>query len=563
MLEKLRIEISDARALSVREDIAIGSAPGVRFYALVAVATGIASLGLIMNSTAVVIGAMLVAPLMTPIFGISLALVRGEPHLLGQAVRAEVVGVLLAILLSCCLGLLMPGLEATTEMLSRTKPNLLDLLVAVLAGFAGAYALVDEKISPALPGVAISTAIVPPLANCGLCLALGAYYGAMGSFLLFFANFLSILLVASAVFFAAGMARELQSVAKKVIVRRFGLAVIGFLLVGAFLGNGLYHMVKEKFLSKAINTILTEELSHFPTTQLQQVVYQHYEGRIYVLAHLHAPIDISPARVKKIEESMETKLETPVELFMRSTQTKDISANGAVNQVIAESLDGFSLGQKPDPRIQTLKMAEQLIREALAAKLGFYVEEINQIRVTGHPVILATVFGLRELSGTEIKNIESNIRQAVENDSINLLIRSIPMTLRDRWGRMNFELSGLEKPTPEQMNILTKLLEYIRETFKQSEFYLENIDFSLHRGTYHLLIELVGPRLFSQAEFTPLKEQLSDLAGTPVEIFIRSQLEAVLTKEGPTSFSRLKQKLLEHQQSTYQQEILQALEDAL
>jgi uncharacterized hydrophobic protein (TIGR00271 family) len=176
MLEKIKIEISDARALTVRNDIAAGSIPEFRFYALVVVATTIAALGLIMNSTAVVIGAMLVAPLMTPIFGISLALVRGEPTLFGHAVKAEVIGVFTAILFSACVGFLMPGLEATEKMLGRTKPNLLDLLVAVLAGFAGAYALVDEKISPALPGVAISTAIVPPLANCGLCLAMGAYY---------------------------------------------------------------------------------------------------------------------------------------------------------------------------------------------------------------------------------------------------------------------------------------------------------------------------------------------------------------------------------------------------
>ena len=84
-----------------------------------------------------------------------------------------------------CLG----DFEPSPEMLSRTRPNLFDLFVAVLAGFAGAYALVDEKISPALPGVAIATAIVPPLANSGLCLALGEVNAGIGSFLLFFCQF--------------------------------------------------------------------------------------------------------------------------------------------------------------------------------------------------------------------------------------------------------------------------------------------------------------------------------------------------------------------------------------
>ena len=94
-------------------------------------------------------------------------------------------------------------------MLLRVRPTLLDLFVAVLAGFAGAYAMIDEKVSPALPGVAIAVAIIPPLSNTGICLSLGYYSGAFGSFMLFFANFLSILLVASATFIAAGMSPQL------------------------------------------------------------------------------------------------------------------------------------------------------------------------------------------------------------------------------------------------------------------------------------------------------------------------------------------------------------------
>lgn len=82
--------------------------------------------------------------------------------MLGRAIRAEAVGVAAAVSMSFVLGLFLGDFEPTPEMLSRTRPILYDLIVAVLAGFAGAYALVDEKISPALPGVAIATAIVPP-----------------------------------------------------------------------------------------------------------------------------------------------------------------------------------------------------------------------------------------------------------------------------------------------------------------------------------------------------------------------------------------------------------------
>ena len=250
------LKISRERFEIVHKDISEGSEPALRFYLLVAISTLIASFGLISNSTAVVIGAMLVAPLMTPIFGISLALVRGEPHLLGRAARAEIVGVVAAVSMGFLLGSLLGDIEPTAEMISRTRPNLFDLFVAILAGLAGAYALVDEKISPALPGVAIATAIVPPLANSGLCLSLGEVSGAIGSFLLFFANFLSILIVASGTFVLSGMAKRFGAKAKKVeYARRFGLPIIAFLFIAAFLGHSLVKIYQERWITKTIKDL--------------------------------------------------------------------------------------------------------------------------------------------------------------------------------------------------------------------------------------------------------------------------------------------------------------------
>ena len=115
-----RLQISRERFEVVRRDIADGSEPGLRFYILVAVSTLIASFGLISDSTAVVIGAMLVAPLMTPIFGMSLSLVRANYQMLGVAARAEIVGVAAAVTMAFILGSLIGDFEATPEMLSRT-----------------------------------------------------------------------------------------------------------------------------------------------------------------------------------------------------------------------------------------------------------------------------------------------------------------------------------------------------------------------------------------------------------------------------------------------------------
>ena len=347
---QFEITVSPERMTSVRNDIRNNSMPEVRFYVMVLVSTLIASFGLVSNSTAVVIGAMLVAPLMTPIFGISMALVRGDSHLLKGALQAELLGVLMAITMGIFVGLLMnnvaPSYEATHEMLSRTRPNLFDLLVAVLSGFAGAYALIDEKISPALPGVAIATAIVPPLANCGLCIGYGAYYGAVGSFLLFFANFLSILLVSSILFFKAGMAHDLSRMA---YIRRFGLAAVCFIFMAGFLGYSLVQFLQENQLRSTVRSLLSNELANYSTSGINKMLISSKRGTLYILAQVYASNRFDPDQVQIMEKRLEQKLEKPTKLIIREIRSNDISANGSNSIVIANNLDGFFCqpGQQP------------------------------------------------------------------------------------------------------------------------------------------------------------------------------------------------------------------------
>ena len=312
------LRTSPERANAVIEEIGQGSEPHINFYLLLLVSALIASFGLLANSTAVVIGAMLVSPLMTPILGIALSLVRGDARLFGRAIRAEIFGVFLAVSVSALFGLLPIITEATPEMLSRTQPNLLDLLVALLAGFAGAVAMVDERISPALPGVAIATAIVPPLSNTGLCLAIGTYEGATGSFLLFLANFISILLVASAVFYVAGLAPKFSRETRWKFGRRFGWATLGFFLVAALLTNSLVGIIKERALGRTIKDVLTKELAATNGVVLDREFHDSEGNRIRVLASVRTPKLLLPKEVEKFQTSLSKKLEKPCELVVRN-----------------------------------------------------------------------------------------------------------------------------------------------------------------------------------------------------------------------------------------------------
>ncbi len=180
--------------VSLVERIQMHSRWDFDFIALICLSTLIAGLGLTRDSAAVVIGAMLVAPLMTPLVGAGLALVQGNYLLFSNAAKTVLRGFLLAFLLGWLLGICLPTLDVTSEMRARGSPHVLDLLVAFISGVAAAYAIGRPNLSSALPGVAIAAALVPPVATAGLAAAGWEWKLAGGSLLLFLTNIVAIIL---------------------------------------------------------------------------------------------------------------------------------------------------------------------------------------------------------------------------------------------------------------------------------------------------------------------------------------------------------------------------------
>ncbi|MDD5388505.1 MAG: DUF389 domain-containing protein [Gallionellaceae bacterium] len=158
---------------------------------LVVTSCGIATLGLMLNSAAVIIGAMLVAPLMGPIVLLGFAIAKTDVELVIRSAKAMVVGVLAALAISVVIVKLSPYIPPTPEILARTNPNLFDLLVAVLSGMVAGYAVTHRKIGT-VAGVAIATALMPPLAASGYGLATGDMRIFQGAFFLFLTNLLAI-----------------------------------------------------------------------------------------------------------------------------------------------------------------------------------------------------------------------------------------------------------------------------------------------------------------------------------------------------------------------------------
>ncbi len=148
----------------------------------------ICSIGLNVNSTAVVIGAMLISPLMGPILGVGTGVAINDPDLLRRSVKNLVVATLFSVVASTLYFFITPISVAQSELLARTNPTLWDVLIAFFGGLAGIVAGSRKEKSNAIPGVAIATALMPPLCTAGYGIATGNGYYFIGAFYLFFIN---------------------------------------------------------------------------------------------------------------------------------------------------------------------------------------------------------------------------------------------------------------------------------------------------------------------------------------------------------------------------------------
>jgi uncharacterized hydrophobic protein (TIGR00271 family) len=211
-----------------------------RFFVLMGFATAIAAWGIVADSTAVVIGAMLVAPLMTPLMGTALSMVMGWPRRASISGAVALAGVVFAIGLSVLFGWMYgPDISSVTntQVASRIAPTLVDLIIAVAAGGAGAFALSRPDVSDSLPGVAVAIALVPPLAVVGLMVSQGNWGAASGASLLFLTNMVAILLVGGVVFVLTGVVPILRMAERRQwLSRSVGMVAILAIGVVAVLG---------------------------------------------------------------------------------------------------------------------------------------------------------------------------------------------------------------------------------------------------------------------------------------------------------------------------------------
>ncbi len=286
-------QMARGERIALYDKLQSGSEWNFDFMTLISLSTAIAGLGLLQNSAAVVIGAMLVAPLMTPIIGAGLALVQGNFPLLKIASRAIVLGYLMALLIGFATGTIFPIRELTPQLLARGGPTLIDLGVAFLSGLAAAFCLGRPGLLAALPGVAIAAALVPPIATTGVSLALGELAIARGSALLFATNVVAIILGAAVSLYASGVRGRSGAGSHQLWVRHAFLALLLGTVALAFpLGSGLRSQLFGGAgfeISETLEHGLEQHLEEYPGAGLLGITGYREGDRRIVEIELAAP----------------------------------------------------------------------------------------------------------------------------------------------------------------------------------------------------------------------------------------------------------------------------------
>lgn len=521
--------VTPERHAVVLSDIEMGSQPTATYYVLLSISELIAAFALIIGSDATLIGANVVAPLMTPIIGISLGLMRGDLRLLRTALIAEFGGALLAVVLVYLLGLMPFWGDPTPSLLAQTNPTLIDLLVAALAGFAGVLAMIDERVSPALPGVAIATALNPPVAAIGLCLAFGAYQGAWGAFLLFFANVLAILAVAAVLFLIAGFVTWAEIGSFGGLARRFAPAAIGLVLVTALLTKYLVGMVSNIHTRRAITAVLDRELAHEPSTALSNVDFSRDKDGVDVLAEVRTPHVPVPGRVNEIQDALASRLGEPVHLFMRCTLTKDVTATGSTTLRPYLSLNGEVTTAPISPDMRLLQQAEQVAREVVATRPNIILKDVQLVKFPTGPVLVVSIETARPPNPDRVALFEAHLRERLGEQGARVVVRVAETVDVTSKGRVLFGEAHFAASEDEAQRQRT-----VEETVRRSLRSLPNtfvtaVDAVRGESGWAVRADVSAPRVLAPNEVQGVEESTAKAVGAPVDLTVRARTDVLVT----------------------------------
>ena len=365
-----------------REECALSS----RYLLMLCMAAGIAVLGLLLSSPAVVIGAMLLSPLMGPIIGLGFALAIGDVPWLKQAGKSLAIGTLVSILFCALIVFMSPLQTVTSEIAARTRPNLFDLLVAIFSAVAGAYAMIRGR-EGTVVGVAIATALMPPLAVVGFGLATFNWTVFSGALLLFVTNLIAIALIAAIMARLYGFRTNLSD--RNTNIQMIGIVAV-FVALSIPLGISLLQIRKEAL----------------GTGQIRSAVLDGF-GKNARLSDLQINWDTNPVQISAAILTPEIKADAEAVALRAIERSLDENVQVTITQLKvgtgAQAAEEAQLAAARQEREEaSLRRAEELAtRLALVAGVTerdvMVDREKRRALVTAQPLEGATLGAYREL----------------------------------------------------------------------------------------------------------------------------------------------------------------------
>ncbi|ALF60507.1 DUF389 domain-containing protein [Psychrobacter urativorans] len=291
----------------VRISIEANALPSKMYFVMNFLSAIIASYGLIANSVAVVIGAMLVAMMLGPITGVALAIIDYRMPLLRKSLFTVAAGISLVIFVGYIVGWLHQGEPLTAEVLSRTQPTSMDLMIALAGGTAGAYAMVSPNLSVAVVGVAVATALVPPLAASGILFANGEGQLGLGALLLAITNIIAIQFTNAMVLWFLGFRRLVDDDYKSntffTFLRRNAVTVLLLIGLGVYLTINLNTSARQQTFENHVKQTIS---SYFESkgNVLTNTQFDKADGKQIIRAVIRGETTPSAYDVQQIEASI-------------------------------------------------------------------------------------------------------------------------------------------------------------------------------------------------------------------------------------------------------------------
>ena len=392
------------------------------YFFILTIANLIALSGLITNSPPVIIGAMLISPLMGPILSFGFAFITGEEMVWKKSFKKIAISVVLSIIIAAIASFFSPLKDITNEIVARTRPNLYDLVIAFLAGTAGAVAICTKKnYLTIVPGVAIATAVIPPLSVTGFGIGVGSFNILLGGFFLFFTNFVAIIISTCAVFYFYGFRPSMITEADVAqLKKRAGILALVLFVISIPLLYTLQKSITEVRLRSDIQNTLKMVLDEERKSKLSNFSYSvNKKGELEISAVVNTVNYLTEADINVIEREINASLHRKATLLLDQVK---VQPGGLKADLVKSLVPAIAPPKPPSEIIRSSRDSVITVVRKSSEKIDRIISpsKIADFYVGFHDKIVKVSINMKIIKDTPLSDEEIGWLRRIFADDLNL-----------------------------------------------------------------------------------------------------------------------------------------------